>query len=164
VRWSGCGEVDGVYFQARDLAARNPDLGLLLVRTDYSDDRAWHAALSAATAVYDMDDFERMGAFLRPVESPALADLTPEELAALAREDYLSQIAVADAQTMLDQTVLFVDFSELNGQVGRTFRSIPSEVEPIVANLSLANMDFAVRSSRCTSIDNSPDQWIALDA
>ncbi len=48
-----------------------------------------------------------------------------------------------DAQTMRDQTVLFVDFNELNGQVGRTFRSIPSEVEPIVANLSLANMDFA---------------------
>ena len=120
-----------------------PDLGLLLVRTDYSDDRAWHAALSAATAVYDMDDFERMGALLRPVESPALSNLTPEELVALAREDYLSQIAVADAQTMRDQTVLFVDFNELNGQVGRTFRSIPSEVEPIVANLSLANMDFA---------------------
>jgi hypothetical protein len=120
-----------------------PDLGLLLVRTDYSDDRAWHAALSAATAVYDVDDFGRMGALLRPVESTALSNLTPEELAALAREDYLSEIAVADAQTMRDQTVLFVDLNELNGQVGHTFRSIPSEVEPIVANLSLANMDFA---------------------
>jgi hypothetical protein len=61
----------------------------------------------------------------------------------LAREDYLDQIAVADAQTMRDQTVLFVDFNELNERVGRTFRSIPSEVELIVANLSLANMDFA---------------------
>jgi hypothetical protein len=120
-----------------------PDLGLLLVRTDYSVDWAWHAALSAATAVYDMDDFERMGALLRPVESPALSNLTPEGLAALGREDYLSQIAVADTQTMRDQTVLFVDFNELNGQVGRTFRSIPSAVEPIVVNLSLANMDFA---------------------
>lgn len=84
-----------------------PDLGLLLVRTDHSDDRAWHAALSAATAVYDTGDFERMGALLRPVESPALSNLTPAELAALAREDYLSQIAVANAQTMRDQTVLF---------------------------------------------------------
>lgn len=120
-----------------------PDLGLLLVRTDYSDDRAWHAALSAATAVYDTDDFERTGALLRPVESLALAALTTEGLVALAREDYLSQIAVADAQTMRDQTVLFVDFNELKGEVGRTFRSIPSEVEPIVAKLSLANMDFA---------------------
>jgi hypothetical protein len=74
---------------------------------------------------------------------PLCRTLTPEELIALAREGYLSQIAVADPQTMRDQTVLFVDFNELNGQVGRTFRSIPPEVEPIVANLSLANMDFA---------------------
>ena len=120
-----------------------PDLGLLFVRADYSDNLAWQAALSAATAVCDMDDFERMGALLRPVESPALSNLTPEELIALAREGHLSQIAVADPQTMRDQTVLLVDFNELNGQVGRTFRSIPPEVEPIVANLSLANMDFA---------------------
>ena len=120
-----------------------PDLGLLLVRTDYSDDRAWRAALSAATAVYNMDDFGCMGALLRPVESLDLSNLTPGELVALPREDYLSEIAVADAQTMRDQTVLFVDLNELNGQVGRTFRSIPSEVEPIVANLSVANMGFA---------------------
>lgn len=120
-----------------------PDLGLLFVRTDYSDNLAWQAALSAATAVYDMDDFERMGRAAAAGGVPALSNLTPEELIALAREGYLSQIAVADPQTMRDQTVLFVDFNELNGQVGRTFRSIPPEVEPIVANLSLANMDFA---------------------
>jgi len=119
-----------------------PDLGLLLVRTDYSDDGAWQAALSAATAVYAMDDFERIGARLRSVESAGLSNLTPEELVALAREGFIGQIAVADARTMRDQTVLFVDFNELRGQVGRTFRSIPSEVEPIVANLSLSNMDF----------------------
>jgi len=120
-----------------------PDLGLLLVRTDYSDDGAWQEALSAATAVYAVDDFERMGARLQPVESSGLSNLTPEELVALAREGHIGQIAVADAQMMRDQIVLFVDFNELGEQVGRTFRSIPSEVEPIVANLSLANMDFA---------------------
>jgi hypothetical protein len=90
-----------------------------------------------------MDDFERIGALLRLVASPGLSNLTPEELAALPRENYLSQIAVGDTQTMQDQTVLFADFSELNEPTVRTFRSIPSEVKPIVANLSLANMDFA---------------------
>lgn len=131
-----------------------PDLGFLLVRTDYSDDRAWHAALAAATAVYGTDDLEHTGALLRPVESPALSNLTPEELVTLELEGYLGGVAVADAQTMRDQTVLFVDFDELNGQVGRTFRSIPSEVEPIVANLSLANMDFAEFA------DNTSADWI----
>lgn len=52
--------------------------GLLLVRTDYSDDRAWHAALSAATAVYDVDDCERMDATAAG-GVPALSNLTPEE-------------------------------------------------------------------------------------
>ena len=37
-----------------------PDLGLLFVRTGYSDDRAWRAALSAATAVYRRDDFANL--------------------------------------------------------------------------------------------------------
>jgi len=126
-----------------------PDLGALIVRTDYSDDEAWRAALSVATAVHKEDDCERMGALLQPVESLALADLGPEELLSLGRDDYIRFLAVADAQTMRDQTVLFVDFGELDELDGRTFRSIPAEVEPIVANLALANMDFA-EFAECT--------------
>ena len=118
-----------------------PDLGLLLVRTDYSDDAAWRVAFSAATAVYDADDFGRMGALLRPVESPELEHLTPQDLARLPRADYLGALAVTDARTMQDQTVLFVDLNEFSQQVGHTFRSVPQEVEPIVANLSISNTD-----------------------
>jgi hypothetical protein len=47
-----------------------------------------------------------MGALLQPVKSPALSNLTPEGLVALAREDYLSQVAVADAQTMRSDRVV----------------------------------------------------------
>jgi hypothetical protein len=125
-----------------------PDLGLLLVRTDYSDDAAWQAALSAATAVYDADDFGRIGARLQPVESPELEHLTPQDLTRLPREDYLGELAVADTRTMQDQTVLFVDLNEFNQQVGRTFRSVPQQVEPIVANLSISNMDFVEFADR----------------
>ena len=124
------------------LLPKAPDLGLLLVRTDYSDDAAWHRALDAVTAGYPDDVVERVGAILRPVESPELVDLTPEQLVQLPREDYLGELAVADARTMRDQTVLFVDLNEFNEQVGRTFRAVPREVEGIVANLSISNMDF----------------------
>ncbi|WP_425463979.1 DUF6924 domain-containing protein [Nocardioides marmorisolisilvae] len=120
-----------------------PDLGVLLVRTDYSDNEAWGAALSAATAVYEEDDYDRIGALVQPVESSALANLGPEDLLSLPRASYVSLIAVADSQTMRDQTVLFLNLNELDEPVGRTFRSIPTEVEPIVANLTIANMDFA---------------------
>ena len=95
---------------------------------------------------------------LRTVDSPALSNLTPEELAALAGEGYPSQIAVADAQTMRDQTALFVDFNELNGQAGRAFRSIPSAVEPIVANLSLANTDSAEFALQRRQPPTGPDR------
>ncbi len=98
--------------------------------------------LDAATAVYEDDDFPRLGALLRAVESPHLAGLAPTELVDLPREGFLGELAVADAQTMQDRTILFVDLDELNGEVGRTFRAIPEEVEAIVANLSIANMDF----------------------
>ncbi|GAA4286653.1 DUF6924 domain-containing protein [Georgenia daeguensis] len=118
------------------------DLCLLLVRTDYSDQQAWRAALAAATAVYEVGDFPRMGACLEPVESPDLAGLTPHDLVHLPRAGYVGQLAVADAQTMRDQTVLFIDLNTYNDQVGRTFRAIPQQVEGIASNLTIANMDF----------------------
>lgn len=120
-----------------------PDLGLLLLRTDYSDDGAWRETLRAATAIYAAEDFDRMGANLQPVESPELADLAPEDLVELPREDYLAALAVADSRTMQDRTLLLIDLNEFSDEIGRTFRAAPREVEPIVANLETANMDFA---------------------
>jgi hypothetical protein len=120
---------------------RDPNVGLLLVRTDYSDEDAWRRALEAATAVYPDDDW-RMGAPLRPVESADLNALAAGDIVQLQREGYLSAVAVADAQTMRDGTIMFLDLNEFSEQVGRTFRAIPQEVEPITANLYLANMDF----------------------
>ncbi len=118
------------------------DMCTLLLRTDYSDDLAWHAAVNAATAVYDAGDLDRVGASLQPVESPELAGLTAAELVQLPRDGYLSHLAVADARTMRDLTVLFVDLNEHSEQIGRTFRAVPQEVEPVTANLGIANMDF----------------------
>jgi len=120
---------------------REPNDGLLLVRTDYSDEDAWHRTLEAATAVYPDDDW-RMGALLRPVQAAELSALAAGDIVQFQREGYLSAVAVADAQTMRDGTIMFLDLNEFSEQVGRTFRAIPQEVEPITVNLSLANMDF----------------------
>jgi hypothetical protein len=119
-----------------------PDACLLLVRTDYSDEQEWQVAPGTAIAIYEAEDFERAGACLEPVESSKLAGLTPEDLVRLPREGDLGELAVADARTMQDLTVLFVDLNEFDGQVGRAFRAIPHEVEPIVANLTAANLAF----------------------
>lgn len=68
--------------------------------------------------------------------------MTPADLVQLRRDGYLSHLAVADARTMGDLTIMFVDLNEYNEQVGRTFRAVPQEVEPIAANLAIANMDL----------------------
>lgn len=118
------------------------DLGLLIVRTDYSDDAAWHSALEAAAHVYERPDFPRGGVLLTSAESAELSGLSPQQVTAVPRDGYLMCLSVADSQTMKDRTLLFIDVDEVSEQMGRTFRTIPEEVEPIVANLSLANMDF----------------------
>ncbi len=121
----------------------NKDMAVLLVRTDYSDDAAWQFALTAATAAYEnANDFPRYGANFIPVESPELDGLGAAELIGLPRSGYLSLVAVADAQTMRDQTIAFVNLNEYSDDIGRTFRAIPLKAEPIAVNLGLANMDF----------------------
>lgn len=118
------------------------DMFTLLLRTDYSDDDAWRAALAAATEPHDVGDFDRMGASVYPVESPELDGLTPRDLVELPRDGYLSCLAVADAQSMKDLTILLADLNPHNEQVGRTFRVVPEQIEPILVNLSIANMNF----------------------
>ncbi|NHA69415.1 DUF6924 domain-containing protein [Phycicoccus flavus] len=107
-----------------------PDLGCLLVRTDYSSDEAWTAALEDARAVHD--DIGS-GALLEPLESPELDGLGPDDL---------FQVAVADAQTMRDCTLIFVDLHPGEDGDAATFRCTPEQVEGVVANLTLSNMDF----------------------
>jgi hypothetical protein len=80
---------------------------------------------------------------LHPVEDAALTDMAPEALASLDRDGYLTAIAVADRQTMRDHTI-----QARQPQRGRrTHRTNlprgPQAMEAIVANPSLADMDFA---------------------
>lgn len=119
-----------------------PEAATLLLRTDYSDDAAWQTAVAAATAVYENLGYTGFGAALHPVESPELDGLTPADLVQLPRDRYVTLLAVADAQTMRDHTVVLIDLNKYNEQVGRTFRVVPVQLESILVNLDLANMDF----------------------
>lgn len=118
-----------------------PDLMMLLLRTDYSDDAAWARVLAAANARYPEDDW-RAGNCLEPVQAAELDGIAPQAIVDLPRAEELPAVAVADAQSMRDDTILFLNLDVEDEQLGRTFRAIPSEVEPIVANLNVANMDF----------------------
>jgi hypothetical protein len=109
----------------------------LVIRTDFSADTAWRSVCSAIRQ--PVDGFY---AYVDFVDDRAFEGATVEQLVALARVANRSFLIVADQETMTgaEHTLLVVDaFTE----PGRTFRSVPSGIQSIENNLSVANMDFA---------------------
>ncbi|NGM12395.1 DUF6924 domain-containing protein [Verrucosispora sioxanthis] len=110
------------------------DLTSLILRTDFTDDRAWseiQRAVGADGATYASD--------------PLYSDVTVQTLvaadAAAADDDKLAYLFVADAISMADieHSLLAVD---LYAEPGRTFRVPAQWYADVSANLSIANMDF----------------------
>lgn len=111
-------------------------LATLLVRTDFSDNDAWENVCEIikswgdATPLEYVDDIEYSNASVEQIMA-----LVP------ANEDQ-SAVVLADQTTFstLENLLLVVDLEE---ERGRSFRTIPNEVHPIVCNLFIANMDFS---------------------
>jgi hypothetical protein len=115
-----------------------PDDESLLIRTDFSDDVAWHALHDLLLSQAD-EDFVVDG--VNFVDDRAFEGMSAAAIVALARDDHLGFVFLADRETMTgdEQTALAVD---LWLEPGRTFRVTPSEVAPVQNSLSIANMDF----------------------
>lgn len=108
----------------------------LVIRTDFSDDTAWNTVVSAIRQ--PVDGFY---AYVELVDDPAFRDLTVEQLVAVRDDLSKSYAIVADGITMreAEHPLLVVDLIE---ELGRTFRAVPSSIQSIENNLSIANMDF----------------------
>jgi hypothetical protein len=110
----------------------------LVIRTDFSADRAWTEVRTAL--VTPVDGFLPNVEF---VDQPRLDDLTVERLLALSPPSaHRAIVFLVDRQAMhrTDHPLLVVDL--LGDHRGRTFRVIPSEAWGVENNLSLANMDW----------------------
>jgi hypothetical protein len=110
----------------------------LLLRTDFSDERAWDALCAAVQAPEPGTGFS---AGVTPLSDRAYEGATVEDLLSVGSVSYRSFLLVADrmALTGPEQPVLVVDLLE---EPGRTFRVIPSQAWSVENNLSLGNMDF----------------------
>ena len=120
------------------MAAIGATGGAAVVRTDFSDDAVWRAVADAMLAETD----EGFRAYVELVDDPSFDGLTAEEIRAAAVGDYpYGFLIVADAETIAspEHPVLVVD---LVHEPGRSFRAIPSMVQSIDNNLTIANMDF----------------------
>jgi uncharacterized protein DUF6924 len=113
----------------------------LLIRTCFESQQAWETVctLIRAPQYFWGDPFY---ADVDLLDDAEFANLAPEDLLARVPENYLhSFLVVADriAITPPEFPVLVID---LYGERGRAFRAIPSQIQGIENNLSIANMDF----------------------
>jgi len=126
-----------VYIRSRGTAmAKLPDAEqALVVRTDFSDQATWEAVQRDITQL--IDGFQ---AYVHFVDDREFSGLSVPELVKAAGHDR-SYVMVVDRTTIesADHPVLVIDLFD---EPGRTFRALPSSVQAIENNLSIANMDF----------------------
>lgn len=109
----------------------------LVLRTDFSDQSAWERICAAIRE--PVDDFR---AYVEFVDDVAYRNMTKEQLLQLVPIDYPHSFLILVDQTatsLPEFPLLIVDLYE---EPGREFRAIPSQIQGIENNLSIANMDF----------------------
>ena len=112
----------------------------LILRTDFSDQPAWEAI---CRIIRNPGGIFRFRANVNFVEDVEYAGISRAQLLELIPRDYSHTfIIVADrnAMSLPEHPLLVVDLYEGSG---REFRAVPSEIQGIENNLSIANMDFA---------------------
>lgn len=146
------------------------DEGTPLVRTDFSDDGAWQAVVTAVTAPvrFDADpdaDFDGVpgddgyAPYVVVVDDRTFVGVTGAVLGELvtATPDVSGYVLLADARTTAEAlaggeiTLDYVDLSVTDAEeaedvgsfLGRTFRCSATEVASVEANLSISNLDFS---------------------
>ena len=110
-----------------------------MVRADFEDDDAWHEIERIARSPVGPDGFL---AYLEFLDDRSYEGVGAAELVALADSRYShSFIVLADARSMRhhDRPVLVID---LRTDRGRSFRAVPSALQSVENNLSIANLDF----------------------
>ncbi len=109
----------------------------LVLRTGFSDQAAWETIRTAI-----QEPVGEFRAYVEFLDDPYYRDISLGQIFKLLPRDYNhSFLIVADRTTtsLDDHPLLIVD---LAGEPGRTFRAIPSQIQGIENNLSIANMDF----------------------
>ena len=113
-----------------------------VIRTDFDNEDAWKTVCELIRRPVDDGYGNEFFAYVEFVDDPAFRDLTERELLERVPEDFgHSFLMVIDkVTTRSPEYPVFV--MDLYDERGRTFRAIPSQIQGIQNNLSLANMDF----------------------
>lgn len=110
----------------------------VVIRTDFENQPVWEAICELIRA----PGSEMFYAYVEFLDDSDYRNLTKEELLAIVPYNYRhSFLFVVDKAAVIspDFAILAVDLVEARG---RSFRAIPSRIQSIENNLSIANMDF----------------------
>lgn len=110
----------------------------LVLRTDFSNPSAWDSICDGIREPSD-EGFE---ANVKFVDDRAFDGLTKQELLEAIPQDYPHPFFIVldrAATSSKDHPLLVI---ELYKRSGREFRAVPSQIQAISNNLSIANMDF----------------------
>lgn len=112
------------------------DGAALVIRTDFSDDAAWGSIRAKIEAPVDT-----FLADVQFIEDEEYRDISKAGLLTLLAGSNRTFVMVVDRVATLppDNAVLVIN---LFADPGREFRAIPSQIQSVENNLSLANMDF----------------------
>ena len=111
----------------------------LVLRTDFSNQAAWERICAIIRKPVGVFRFRANVDFVDDVE---YTGVTKDQLLELIPKDYNHNFIVVVDQTAIslpDYPLLIVDLYERSGH---EFRAIPSQIQGIENNLSIANMDF----------------------
>ena len=111
----------------------------LVLRTEFSDPTAWAAICAEVQKPVGIFRFRANVEFLDDVQYTGIAK---EQLLELVPDNYTHPFLVIADQMAIshpEHPLLIVDLSEKSC---REFRAIPSQLQSVENNLSIANMDF----------------------
>lgn len=111
----------------------------LVLRTDFSDNAAWERICKLIRQPVSLLRFRANVEF---VDDAAYEDISKDQLLELIPNDYAHSFIIFVDRTAIsrpEHPLLVVDLYEKSG---REFRALPSQVQGIENNLSIANMDF----------------------
>jgi len=111
----------------------------LVLRTDFSNEAVWEKIRALIQKPAGLFRFRANVEFLSDTD---YADITKDQLLELIPRNYNHNFMIIVDQLAISQTdhpLLIVDLYEKSG---REFRAVPSQIQGIENNLSIANMDF----------------------
>ena len=111
----------------------------LILRTDFSNQAAWETICAIIQKPAGVFRFRANVDFVDDIE---YVGITKDQLLELIPKDYSHTFIIVVDRTAIslpDHPLLIVDLYE---RFGREFRAVPSQIQGIENNLSIANMDF----------------------